>query len=503
MQQGSPPPPPEEQDVLPPPLPEEQGTLLPPEEQDVPPPEAQDPPNRVHPEAPVNHQITYERHPRPRINIQQLKARAVLPKLQKTMEFVSALSAATLEDPVAKLSTQALECLRNPPRQPLLIDNPGHCHSISTYLATEHSSKDAYERICRSTAWNFAGAQGIEEILSFHSVENLIASLTGIEKVQHDMCPNSCAAFTGPYANEEECLLCGTSQWNQELLWATNGRSKVPTKRFTTIPLGPQLQVLYHDPDQARQMHYLYKRTQQILTELRQTGSISLVDDITAGWDYLGAVLDGNIKKDNIVLMVSLDGTQLYESKQSDCWIYIWIILNLAPDKRYKKVHICPGGFIPGPNKPKNVDSFLFVGLHHITALQREGLRIWDASKDHVFTSDLYLLFTTADGPGLVCWDGMVGHSGKNGCRLYCPTPGRCKFQGTHYYPALLRPRGNCVAGSDHLDINVFRLPLGGSGDYAHNLERLISSPSQRQWDIRKTETGITKPPLILGLKPA
>jgi len=51
--------------------------------------------------------------------------------------------------------------------------------------------------------------------------------------------------------------------------------------------------------------------------------------------------------------------------------------------------------------------------------------------------------------------------------------------------------------------VNVFWLPLGGSGDYAHNLERLISSPSQRQWDICKTETGITKPPLILGLKPA
>ena len=220
-------------------------------------------------QAPVNHQITYERCPWPWINIQQLKACAVLPKLQKTMECVSALSAATLEDPVAKLSTQALEHLRNPPCQPLLIDNPGHCHSISMYFATKHSSKDAYEKICRSTARNFTGAQGIEEILSFHSIENLIASLTGVEKVQHNMCPNSCAAFTGPYANEEECLLCGTSQWNQELLRATNGQSKVPTKRFTTIPLGPQLQALYCDPDQACQMCYLYEHTQQILTKLR------------------------------------------------------------------------------------------------------------------------------------------------------------------------------------------------------------------------------------------
>ena len=230
---------------------------------------------------------------------------------------------------------------------------------------------------------------------------------------------------------------------------------------------------------------------------------ISLVDDIAAGWDYLGAVLDGDIKKDDIVLMVSLDGAQLYESKQSDCWIYIWIILNLSPDKRYKKVHVCPGGFIPGPNKPKNIDSFLFVGLHHIAALQREGLRIWDASEDRVFKSDLYLLFTTADGPGLVCWDGMVGHSGKKGCRVYCSMQGRWKIQGTHYYPALLKPLDNCAPGSDHPDINVFQLPLGGSGDYANNLMRVVSAPSQRQWEIRRTETGVTKSPLILGLEPS
>ena len=217
-------------------------------------------------------------------------------------------------------------------------------------------------------------------------------------------------------------------------------------------------------------MRYLYEHTQQILAELRQTGSISLVDDIAAGWDYLRVVLNGNIIKDDIVLMVLLDGAQLYESKQSDYWIYIWIILNLSPDKWYKKVHVCLGGFIPGPNKPKNIDLFLFVGLHHITALQHEGLRIWDVSEDRIFKSDLYLLFTTADGPGLVCWDGMVGHSGKKGCRVYCPMQGRRKIQGTHYYPVLSKPLDNCAPGSDHPDINVFQLPLGGSGDYAINL---------------------------------
>ena len=74
--------------------------------------------------------------------------------------------------------------------------------------------------------------------------------------------------FTGPYSKLEECPLCGASRWNQEHLQGTNGQSKVPAKRFTTIPLGPQVQALYRNPDQACHMHYLHERTQEIIAEL-------------------------------------------------------------------------------------------------------------------------------------------------------------------------------------------------------------------------------------------
>jgi hypothetical protein len=58
--------------------------------------------------------------------------------------------------------------------------------------------------------------------------------------------------------------------------------------------------------------------------------------------------------------------------------------------------------------------------MHHLAAIQNEGLTIWDASSDITFISDIHLLFTTTDGPGRVYWDGMVGHSGRHGCRMYC-----------------------------------------------------------------------------------
>ncbi|KIK19820.1 hypothetical protein PISMIDRAFT_13390, partial [Pisolithus microcarpus 441] len=66
-------------------------------------------PNRVNRSLPEIRQIAYQRRARPYIDIKDLRERVVLPKLKETMEFVSALADAALEDPVAKLGPLALE----------------------------------------------------------------------------------------------------------------------------------------------------------------------------------------------------------------------------------------------------------------------------------------------------------------------------------------------------------------------------------------------------------
>ncbi|KAI0364294.1 hypothetical protein BV20DRAFT_908711, partial [Pilatotrama ljubarskyi] len=70
--------------------------------------------------------------------------------------------------------------------------------------------------------------------------------------------------------------------------------------------------------------------------------------------------------------------------------------------------------------KPKNLESFLFPGLYHIAALQREGLKIWDAAEERLFTSFPIIIFATADSPAMAYLNGLVGHHGAQGCRLYC-----------------------------------------------------------------------------------
>ncbi|KIJ57914.1 hypothetical protein HYDPIDRAFT_184253 [Hydnomerulius pinastri MD-312] len=468
--------------------------------QDDPPDNGNDEPDQNNrPPAQNDAPIVYDRRRPPPFDLHELSQMIVLPKLQEAMDFVWVVRNATLDDPIAKLSADALQRLRNPPRAPIDIDSPGIRHSISTYLSLEHASVQAYEGVMRSTQTNFSRAEGVDDCLSYTKVEKLIAAYTGVESIHHDMCPDSCVAFTGRFAELDACPVCNKSRWKEN----TDHRHKAPVKQFTTIPIGPQLQARYRDPESARQMAYLAEKTRQVVDEYRQTQGIPVIEDIAMGWDYLGAALDNDIKPNDIVLVSSLDGVQIFKDKESDSWLYIWILANISPDKRYRKLQVLPGGFIPGPKKPKNLDSFLVVGMHHLAALQHEGLTIWDASRNEVFRSDVYFLFPTADGPGLIYWDSLVGHCGKNGCRLYCGILGRRKTRQTHYYPALLKPRDRTCAGSDHPDYNSFEVPLSGSGDYAAHLKRLLSSPNRSQYEARRMETGISKPPLLLGLDPS
>ena len=194
-------------------------------------------------------------------------------------------------------------------------------------------------------------------------------------------------------------------------------------------------------------------------------------DDILCGKAYLDLVDKGKIGKYDTVLMLSMDGAQLYESKQSDCWIYIWIIVDLAPDKRYKIWNILPGGVIPGPEAPGDLDSFLYPGLAHISALQREGLCVWDAYTQELSTSYPFLFSALADSLGMGHLSGSVGHHGRLGCRMLCGFIGRNKSHGAHYYPALLRPVGfEGHRTSSHPDVDINALPVPDPEKYRRDL---------------------------------
>ncbi|KAF8156747.1 hypothetical protein B0H34DRAFT_630637, partial [Crassisporium funariophilum] len=115
---------------------------------------------------------------------------------------------------------------------------------------------------------------------------------------------------------------------------------------FVTLPIGPQLQALWRTPEGAQAMRYRLNLMKSMLEKAAARPDKKIVleeyEDIFHGSAYLEAVHLGAIQDNGMVLMLSINGAQLYQSKQSDCWIYIWIILDLAPNLSYKKRHIFP-----------------------------------------------------------------------------------------------------------------------------------------------------------------
>lgn len=163
-----------------------------------------------------------------------------------------------------------------------------------------------------------------------------------------------------------------------------------------------------------------------------------IYNSIFCGSDYLDTIQNGDINNYNTVIILSVDGVQLYQSKKSDCWIYVWIVLNLTLDQCYKIHNILPGGIIPSPGHPKNLNSFLFPGLAHISALQKEGLRIWDGYNRMAALSKLFLLLALADAVAMAKLSSSVGHHGRKGCHLLCLLVGQNKPGRSHYYSASL-----------------------------------------------------------------
>lgn len=401
------------------------------------------------------------------------------------------------------LDTQARERLKNPIQIPSnLDDDPNLRAGIDIFLDTTNASNGTYNKVQESVNGYLRrlGVDPEHSVPTQYSVTKAIGKLTGVHSMQNDMCANTCIAYTGPYADKEMCPHCGTLRYNPKKLAETDGAVKIPQRQFYTIPLGPQLQSIWRDPKGAKAMCHRLTKTEKILQALNEgVGKQESWDDIYSGRDYIEAVQEGKIGKNNMVMMLSIDGAQLYQSKLSDCWIYIWVVLDLPPDMQYKKRYVLPGGFIPGPNKPKNVDLFLFPGLHHTCALTKEGLKIWDAYQDCVFLSRLFIFLGAADGLGITYLNGLTGHSGAYGCCLYCPVQGRRKEGGNHYYLALLKPSNYNVDGCNHDDVNAANLTPGSQEEYLASLAMLLRARNQTNYQNLRHDTGISKPSIFSG----
>ncbi|EIW74217.1 hypothetical protein CONPUDRAFT_67828 [Coniophora puteana RWD-64-598 SS2] len=417
-----------------------------------------------------------------------------LSDLIDALSYINILRSASLDDQYSRmLSDETRYRLKHPLHEPEDLGDPDI--QLCMELFFSNISESAYKSVCNAIKRRHPNT----EVYSPYVIKRKVEELSGVEPLRSDMCLNTCMAFTGHNAELTACIRCHEPRYDAKR--SRVAKKNIPQQTFVTLPIGPQLQALYRNPRQAQRMRYRETKTNRVFHRINIEGrQIDVYEDIFDGDQYIQAVRDGRIRPGDPVLMFSIDGAQLYECKQSDCWIYIWVVFDHAPDARYKKKYVLPGAVIPGPRKPKNLDSFLFPGFHHLAAIQRDGLGIWDASTDVEYTSHPFFFIGTADGPGMALLCGLAGHHGRKGCRLLCGFPGRHTQRSGHYYPAIYRPnfRSN-VQGSMHDDFDINNLPPAGSDDYHANVERLSRCRTVGEYEEMRKETGITKPSIFIG----
>ncbi|EIW76731.1 hypothetical protein CONPUDRAFT_63234, partial [Coniophora puteana RWD-64-598 SS2] len=140
----------------------------------------------------------------------------------------------------------------------------------------------------------------------------------------------SCMGFTGPNAHLTQCTKCHLSLYCPKK--PKPGKS-VPRLTFTSNPIGLILQAFTRNPTMAQKMRYRTDRTNELRTA--DPAELETFDDFVKGSQYQQLVDMDIIKDGNPVLMYAADGAQLYEDKQSNCWIVAMVILDISPSERY------------------------------------------------------------------------------------------------------------------------------------------------------------------------
>ena len=133
----------------------------------------------------------------------------MLEELKVAQAFIKAIQDATLDN--SNLDSAVHDRLKNPIQELLnLSEDLTILTSIELLLDTTTASQKVYENVCATFFWHMQRINpSVDfELLSHYCMQEKIAELTGVHSMMHDMCPNTCIAYTGPFHDLSICPKC-------------------------------------------------------------------------------------------------------------------------------------------------------------------------------------------------------------------------------------------------------------------------------------------------------
>lgn len=217
-----------------------------------------------------------------------------------------------------------------------------------------------------------------------------LSKLTGLVAQEFDCCENSCMAFTGAHCNLAACIICSHPRWREHLASPPIAREfRTPFKVFIYVPLALRLQ-----------KQFQVRRRAQILQTYNSTWSneycTSNITDWWAGQRFRDLRSQGILTSNtDIALQLSLDGVGVVSKRgQHTACPVILLNNNIPPIDRFKKKNILLSLIIPGPNKHKDLDSFLHPLIAELLMLAT-GIQAFDAWRLQSFTLRAWLVIVS------------------------------------------------------------------------------------------------------------
>ena len=207
-----------------------------------------------------------------------------LPQLQTMQQYLDLLQTASLD--ASGMQAEDIDDLHNPGQDYTLVDPSPLLCSVCHFINNLTASWKHYE-----TLWAIEHLHRPNDpILSFDQIKQRVRWLSGVVPVKHDMCLNSCMAFTGPHETLDACARCKEPHY-----CLSTAR---PQKCFTTIPMGPVVQAMYGSCNIADSMHYLERKLADNVDHVRLGGGmLDFYDDTASGQALLDAWAGGHIKQ--------------------------------------------------------------------------------------------------------------------------------------------------------------------------------------------------------------
>ena len=322
---------------------------------------------------------------------------------------------------------------------------------------------------------------------TLHRMKVQLGELSELMAESYDCCVRSCVAFTGPHTKLKACPRCRRPRYRQ------NGK---PVKTYRYLPLIPQLVASFLNQELNQQMRYRgdkVKVSNGPITDVFDGSHYHelLQKEVTIDGHGLGHTYFSDDR--DVALGLATDGVNPWQRRKSTFWPILLYNFNLPPEERFHDDNAICVGEVPGPEKPKDMDSFLYPLVQELLKLS-VGVRVYNVVEKEIFTLCAYLITSFGDIPAISMILRMKGHNARLPCRL-------CMIQGiripssritTHYIPHC---RKNLQAGPT--DYDPANLPQRTHEQFMAQAREVQSAETNAQSERLATEYGINGVPLL------